>query len=171
MPQWRLTSITNVHGDKVLWELVYDTYQPLHHSKPGPTKICLPPLRSIYRLWFRWLFTLHRSTWASATCTSGCCSSTTAWLPTPSSPPNLSPNLELGHCSSLSNWILDILIGRPQSVQIGCNISSLITINIGAPQDCVLYSLLYSLYTPDCAPRHDSTPSLNSSMIPPFLGV
>ncbi|XP_051886490.1 uncharacterized protein LOC127578465 isoform X2 [Pristis pectinata] len=59
----------------------------------------------------------------------------------------------LGLCTSLCNWILDFLIGRPQSGRIGNNISSLQTINTGP--------LLYSLYTHDCVARHSSSAIYN----------
>ena len=55
--------------------------------------------------------------------------------------------LEIG--SSLCDWILNFLTHRPQSVRIGNNTSSMIILNTGAPQGCVLSSLLYSLYTYD----------------------
>ncbi|KAK2899377.1 hypothetical protein Q8A73_012506 [Channa argus] len=42
----------------------------------------------------------------------------------------------LGLNASLCNWILDFLTGRPQSVQIGNNISSTTTLSTGAPQGC-----------------------------------
>ncbi len=39
---------------------------------------------------------------------------------------------------------------------MGNNTSSLLTLNTGAPQGCVLSPLLYSLYTHDCAATHSS---------------
>ena len=38
------------------------------------------------------------------------------------------------HRSSLCNWILDFLMGRPQVVRVGKNTSSMVTLNMGAPQ-------------------------------------
>ena len=52
----------------------------------------------------------------------------------------------LGLNTSLCNWILDILTGRPQVVRVGNITSAMLTINTGAPQGCVLSSLLYSLF-------------------------
>ncbi|KAK3519752.1 hypothetical protein QTP70_003891 [Hemibagrus guttatus] len=40
----------------------------------------------------------------------------------------------LGTNTSLCNWILDFLTGRPQSVRIGNSISSTTTLSTGAPQ-------------------------------------
>uniref|UniRef100_A0A9J8A6D7 Reverse transcriptase domain-containing protein n=1 Tax=Cyprinus carpio carpio TaxID=630221 RepID=A0A9J8A6D7_CYPCA len=46
--------------------------------------------------------------------------------------------VELGLNTSLCNWLLDFLTGRPQAVRVGSNTSSTITLNTGAPQGCVL---------------------------------
>ena len=62
----------------------------------------------------------------------------------------------LGLNTSLCNWILDFLMGRPQVVRVGNNTSSMLFLNRGAPQGCVLSPLLYSLFTQDCTARHDS---------------
>ena len=62
----------------------------------------------------------------------------------------------LGLDSALCNWVLDFLTGRPQVGRVGNNISSPLILNIGAPQGCVLSSLLYSLFTHDCTQRHNS---------------
>ncbi len=61
---------------------------------------------------------------------------------------------DLGLNSSLCNWIQNFLTGRPQVVKVGQFTSNSITLNIGAPQGCVLSPLLYSLYT------HDSSTSI-----------
>ncbi len=63
----------------------------------------------------------------------------------------------LGLNSSLCDWIQDFLNGRPQVVKVGQFISNSITLNVGAPQGCVLSPLLYSLYTHDCVSSHSST--------------
>ncbi len=52
---------------------------------------------------------------------------------------------DLGLNSSLCDWIQDFLTGRPQVVKVGQFISNSITLNVGAPQGCVLSPLLYSL--------------------------
>ncbi len=63
----------------------------------------------------------------------------------------------LGLNTSLCDWIQDFLTGRPQVVKVGQFISNCITLNVGAPQGCVLSPLLYSLYTHDCVSSHRST--------------
>ncbi len=62
----------------------------------------------------------------------------------------------LGLNRSLCSWILDFLTGRSQVVRMGNNTSSPLILNTGAPQDCVLSPLLYSLYTHDCTATHSS---------------
>ncbi len=64
---------------------------------------------------------------------------------------------DLGLNSSLCDWIQDFLTGRPQVVKVGQFTSNSITLNLGAPQGCVLSPLLYSLYTHDCVSSHSST--------------
>ncbi len=63
---------------------------------------------------------------------------------------------QLGLNTSLCNWLLDFLTGRPQAVRVGINTSSTITLNTGAPQGCVLSPLLFTLLTHDCTPSHNS---------------
>ncbi|KAL0195209.1 hypothetical protein M9458_008781, partial [Cirrhinus mrigala] len=58
----------------------------------------------------------------------------------------------LGLNTSLCNWILDFLTGRPQSVRVGSNTSSTTTLSTGAPQGCVLSPLL----THDCTAKFSS---------------
>ncbi|KAK3539456.1 hypothetical protein QTP70_008511 [Hemibagrus guttatus] len=60
----------------------------------------------------------------------------------------------LGTNTSLCNWILDFLTGRPQSIRIRNSISSITTLSTGAPQGCVLSPLLFTLLTHDCAAMH-----------------
>ena len=62
----------------------------------------------------------------------------------------------LGLNTSLCNWILDFLTGRPQVVRVGSNTSTMLILNTGAPQGCVLSPLLYSLFIHNCMARHDS---------------
>ncbi len=64
---------------------------------------------------------------------------------------------DLGLNSSLCDWIQDFLTGRPHVVKVGQFTSNSITLNVGAPQGCVLSPLLYSLYTHDCVSSHSST--------------
>ena len=56
----------------------------------------------------------------------------------------------MGLNTSLCNWILDFLTGRPQVVWVGNNTSATLISNTGDPQGCVLSPLLYSLFTHDC---------------------
>ncbi|KAK3564738.1 hypothetical protein QTP86_024866 [Hemibagrus guttatus] len=62
----------------------------------------------------------------------------------------------LGLNTSLCNWILEFLKGRPQSVRIRTSFSSTRTLSTGAPQGCVLSPLLFALLTHDCAAMHSS---------------
>jgi hypothetical protein len=62
----------------------------------------------------------------------------------------------LGLNTSLCNWILVFLMGRPQVVRVGNNTSATLILNTGALQGCVLSPLLYSLFTHDCTARQDS---------------
>ncbi|KAL2095629.1 hypothetical protein ACEWY4_007777 [Coilia grayii] len=62
----------------------------------------------------------------------------------------------LGINTSMCNWLLDFLTGRPQAVRVGSNTSSTVTLNTGAPQGCVLSPLLFTLLTHDCTPSHTS---------------
>ncbi len=64
---------------------------------------------------------------------------------------------DLGLNTSLCDWIQDFLTARPQVVKVGQFTSNSITLNVGAPQGCVLSPLLYSLYTHDCVSSHSST--------------
>ncbi len=64
---------------------------------------------------------------------------------------------DLGLNSSLCDWIQDFLTGRPQVVKIGQFTTNSITLNVGAPQSCVLSLLLYSFYTHDCVSSQSST--------------
>ena len=63
----------------------------------------------------------------------------------------------LGLNTSLCNWILDFLTGHPHVIRVGNNTSSMLILNTGAPQGCVLSPLLYSLFTHDCTARHNSS--------------
>ncbi len=62
----------------------------------------------------------------------------------------------LGLNRSLCSWILDFLTGRSQMVRMDNNTTSPLILNTGAPQGCVLSTLLYSLYTHDCTATHSS---------------
>ncbi len=43
--------------------------------------------------------------------------------------------VQLGLNTSLCNWLLDFLTGKPQAVRDGGNTSSTITLNTGPPKD------------------------------------
>ncbi|KAI3367302.1 hypothetical protein L3Q82_008343 [Scortum barcoo] len=60
----------------------------------------------------------------------------------------------LGFNSTLCDWLLDFLTGRPQSVRIGGLVSGRIKVNTGTTQECVLSPVLYSLFTHDCVTSH-----------------
>jgi hypothetical protein len=54
--------------------------------------------------------------------------------------------------TSLCNWILDFLTGRPQVVRVENNTSVKLIHNT---KGCVLSPLLYSLFTYNCVAKHD----------------
>jgi hypothetical protein len=62
----------------------------------------------------------------------------------------------LGLNTSLSNCILDFLMGRTQAVRVGNNTSAMLTLNIRVPQRYLLSPLLYFLFNHDCVATHDS---------------
>ena len=64
--------------------------------------------------------------------------------------------VQLGLSTSLCNWVLDFLSERPQTVRVGNNTSSSITLSTGAPQGCVLSPLLFTLLTHDCTPTYST---------------
>ncbi|KAL0152504.1 hypothetical protein M9458_052227, partial [Cirrhinus mrigala] len=72
------------------------------------------------------------------------------------------PNLLLQKLTQLSvptsicQWITSFLTDRQQLVKLGKFSSCTRTISTGAPQDCVLSPLLFSLYTNDCASKDPS---------------
>ncbi|KAK3523689.1 hypothetical protein QTP70_008611 [Hemibagrus guttatus] len=51
---------------------------------------------------------------------------------------------------------MDFLTNGPQSVRFGNHISSTLKLNTSIPQGCMLSPLLYSLFTHDCVPWHNS---------------
>ena len=62
----------------------------------------------------------------------------------------------LGLNTSLCNWILELLTGRPQVVRVGNITFTTLTLNTGAPQWCVLSPLLCSLFIHNCMAMHNS---------------
>jgi hypothetical protein len=67
----------------------------------------------------------------------------------------------LGLNTSLFNWILNFLTGRPQVVRVGNNTSATLIFNTGAPQRCVVSPLLSSCSLMTAWPGTTPTP-------PPF---
>ncbi len=68
----------------------------------------------------------------------------------------ISKLIDLGIIPSLCNWTLDFLTNRPQSVRISNHTSSVLTLNTGVPQGCVLSPILFSLFKHNCIPVHGS---------------
>ncbi|KAI3370204.1 hypothetical protein L3Q82_024977 [Scortum barcoo] len=62
----------------------------------------------------------------------------------------------LGLPSSLCHWIRDFLTNRPQVVRIGDNTSSILVLNTGTPQGCMLSPALFTLFTSDCSAIHST---------------
>ena len=77
----------------------------------------------------------------------------------------------LGLNTSLCNWILDLLTGRPQVVRVGNNTSATLILNTEAPQGCMLSPLLYSLFTHDCSAKHDSNPIIQFAYDTTVVGL
>ncbi len=72
-------------------------------------------------------------------------------------PSLLLPKLtQLSIPTSICQWITSFLTDRQHLVRLGKYTSSTRTISTGAPQDCVLSPLLFSLYTNDCTSKDPS---------------
>ncbi len=65
---------------------------------------------------------------------------------------------QLSILSSIGQWITSFLTDRQQLVILGKFMPNSRSTNTGAPQDCVLSPLLFSLYTNDCT---STDPSVN----------
>ncbi len=65
--------------------------------------------------------------------------------------------------TSICQWIKSFLTDRQQLVRLGKYTSSTHTISTGAPQGCVLSSLVFSLYTNDCTSKDPSVKLLKFS--------
>ncbi len=63
---------------------------------------------------------------------------------------------ELSVPTSICQWITSFLTDRQQLVRLGKLTTRTLNISTGAPQGCVLSSLLYSLYTNDCTSKDPS---------------
>ena len=77
----------------------------------------------------------------------------------------------LGLNTSLCNWILNFLTGRPQVVRVGNNTSATLILNTGTPQGCVLSPLLYFLFTHDCMARHNSNTIIKFAIDTTVVGL
>ena len=58
--------------------------------------------------------------------------------------------LVLNFPKDICNWILDFLLERQQVVKIQNIYSKSVVLNAGAPQGCVLFPNLYSIFAYDC---------------------
>ena len=56
----------------------------------------------------------------------------------------------LGLNPAMCNCVLEFLMGRPQVMKVGNNTSTLLILNSGAPHDCMLTHLLYSIFSHGC---------------------
>ncbi len=63
---------------------------------------------------------------------------------------------QLSVLTSICQCITSFLTDRQQLVRLGKLTSRTLTISTGAPQGCVLSSLLFSLYTNDCTSKDSS---------------
>ena len=77
----------------------------------------------------------------------------------------------MGVQNSLCHWILDFLQQRTQVVKINNKLSQAKHISTGAPQECVLSPLLYSLYNNDCISHSDSVKMLTSADDTTLIGL
>ena len=71
--------------------------------------------------------------------------------------------IDMGVDPPLCQWLLDFLSDRPQSVRVGSSESMSLTLNVGAPQGCVLSPCLFSLFTNDCVSNHESVKMIKFS--------
>jgi hypothetical protein len=62
----------------------------------------------------------------------------------------------LGLNPTLCDWVVDFLTGCLQVVKVENNTSTMLILNTGAPQGCMLSPLLYSPFTHDCGAMHAS---------------
>lgn len=92
-------------------------------------------------------------TWKIIIHTSGCCS--LILVPHLTVIPTKLIIMLNGICTSICRWILDFLTNRPHSVRLGSHMASTLILNTGVPQDCMLSTLRYCLFTHDCVPLHN----------------
>ncbi len=73
--------------------------------------------------------------------------------------------------TSVCQWITSFLTDRQQLVRLGKYTSSTRTISTGAPQDCVLSPLLFSLYTNNCTSKDPSVKLLKFADDTTLIGL
>ncbi len=87
-------------------------------------------------------------------------------------PSLLLPKLtQLSIPTSICQWITSFLTDRQHLVRLGKYTSSTRTISTGAPQDCVLSPLLFSLYTNDCTSKDPSVKLLKFADDTTLIGL
>ncbi len=78
---------------------------------------------------------------------------------------------QLSVLTSICQWITSFLKDRQQLVRLGKLTSRTLTISTGAPQGCVLSSLLFSLCTNDCTSKDHSVKHLKFADDTTVIGV
>ncbi len=73
--------------------------------------------------------------------------------------------------SFICQWITSFLTDRQQLVRLGKFMSNSHSTNTGAPQGCVLYPLLFSLYTNDCTSKDPSVKLLKFADDTTLIGL
>ncbi len=73
--------------------------------------------------------------------------------------------------SSICQWITSFLTDRQQLVRLGKVMSYSRSTNTGAPQGCVLFPLLFSLYSNDCASKYPSVKLLKFADDTTLIGL
>ncbi len=87
-------------------------------------------------------------------------------------PSLLLPKLtQLSVPTSICQWINSFLTDRQQVVRLGKYTSSTRTISTGAPQGCVLSTLLFSLYKNDCTSKDPSVKLLKFAVNTTLIGL
>ncbi len=87
-------------------------------------------------------------------------------------PNRLLPKLtQLSVPTSVCQWINSFLTDRQQLVRLGTFSSSTCTISTGAPRGCVLFPLLFSLYTNNCTSKDPSVKLLKFADNTTLIGL
>ncbi|KAK3568136.1 hypothetical protein QTP86_031239, partial [Hemibagrus guttatus] len=72
---------------------------------------------------------------------------------------------------SMCSWITDFLTDRRQFMRLGIRIRISFIVNTGSPQGCVLFPLLFSLYTNGCTTGHQSVKLLKFADDTTLIGL